>query len=177
MAASDGEWRTSFGLTPELARDIIRKATNGMPIAKAAKSLGVTPQRWNHWRKLGDAGTAPFAQFFERAQKIESSLVEKALAVVHEGLEIKEDVPLDTKLACWVLERQMPQEFHPNTRAVLKSTLNGLVIALRGEFINEPQIMQRVMTAMKRAQEIEPEDAETLSRDEIASEVALATTH
>jgi hypothetical protein len=154
MAAA---WQTVEGLTPELAQEILRKSSSGMPIARAARTCGVSPQRWARWRKFAEQGRAPFEAFFARAQEEESSLVSKALVVVHDALQ--GETP-DPKLACWVLERQMPAEFNPTTRATLKSAMAGLVNALRSEFANEPQIMRRVMTAMRRAQDVDSDEAE-----------------
>jgi hypothetical protein len=177
MAGGDAQWVTRCGLTQELARQIIEKSSKGVPLARAARSLGVTPARWVTWRRLADQGDSPFAQFFERAQRAESILVDKALDVIEAGLDVDNPAGLDTKLACWVIERQMPQEFHPNTRAVLKATLNGLVVALRSEFANEPQLMQRIMTAMTRAQEIDADESETITQDSVLADIDAATTH
>jgi hypothetical protein len=148
------------GLTPELADAIFLAASRGMRLPKAARSCGVSTFKWSRWRRFAEEGRAPFAEFMAEGQRREASLIDRALQVVERSLD--SEIP-DAKLACWLMERLAPETYSVNVRATLKSTLMGLTNALRSEFRDQPEIMQRILTAMRRAQDADSEDIESTS--------------
>lgn len=87
--------------TPEVAAEISRFVTRGLPVKTAARAAGVSVRSVNEWLARGRDGEEPYAAFAEAIERARADFT-----AVHAGVIDGAGRMGDWKASAWLLERR-----------------------------------------------------------------------
>ncbi len=120
-------------LTPEVQATVIAAIRRGNYRDTAAKLAGITRQTIWNWEKRGEAGEAPYAEFFDALQKAESESEDSLLA------EIRNAQPAEKggqgadlwQAKAWIMERRWPKRWAQRVRQAVTEELDAFTDRLQ----------------------------------------------
>lgn len=92
-------------LTPEVAAEVCGYIKNGLTDGDAAVLTGITPQLFCQWKRQGEAGDEPYAQFLSQLRAAELEFKQYHLSLI--AKHGKKSAPASE----WLLERKFSNEF------------------------------------------------------------------
>ena len=91
--------------TQERAKRIVDAIRGGIDAVVAAKAGGISQSTFYEWRKRGENGERPFAQFVAELEQAAAQAEAYAVALIYRAMQ------RDPRWAKWFLERKYPQRW------------------------------------------------------------------
>jgi hypothetical protein len=117
-------------LTPEVQATIVEAIGKGLYRETAAQLAGVTYRTLRNWEERGDAGEAPYAEFFQLLKKAEAAAECDIIAGVRMGCE-------GWQSKAWIAERRWPSRWSGRVRLTVNEELSAVLDKIRAKLDEE----------------------------------------
>jgi len=129
-------------LTPEVAEELCGYLREGLPIDLACDLAGIVKQTYYNWKERGEAGEEPFAEFLDRASRVQSQAALESVQRVRAGGEI-------WRGNAWFLERRFPTHFRERKTQEISGPDGGPVAVQVGPAVGLELYLQGYAVAKK----------------------------
>ena len=120
-------------LTPAVQAIVVEAIGRGLYRETAAQLAGVRRQTLWNWEQRGEAGEAPFSDFFDAIKKAEAQAESDVIDGVRAGLD-------GWQSKAWIAERRWPSRWSGRVRV----TVNDHVDALTAKLRSDPELHRKV---------------------------------
>ena len=110
-------------LTPEVREEVCKYIRGGLTDGDAAVLTGIHRQTFIEWKKRGDDGEAPFADFVDQLREAELDFKNYHLSLI--AKHGKRSAPASQ----WLLERKFANEFGQRQKLEIIDKLTGFLEA------------------------------------------------
>lgn len=108
-------------LTPQLQKEFCDAILRGHWASVACDLVGIDFQTYKNWLRRGEAGEAPYDEFFVAVKRAEGRVQDAALSFLHKAARKGQ-----WQAAAWYLERRFPKKWpRPVTRTEGKLDVKG----------------------------------------------------